>query len=133
MIILMVHTKIGEVIQMNNDDKKYASHFIRAWKQYHKLNSHQMNIEGKVNGIVFSWGAQGDGHDFQLLCRKPDGQYQSANHQDKRCLLSSIANKTLQIIGFDTTLNLFLNVHHHLDSQLQKHATYNVDTYEHSL
>lgn len=114
---------------MNNDEKVYASHFLRAWKQYHKINSHQMNIEGKANGLLFSWGAPGNGQSFQLMCKRPDGLYQSVSQDDKQCLLLSIVNKSLEVIGFDTTLNLFMNVRHHLDTQLSKHSLPDLDTY----
>ncbi len=103
---------------MNTHERNYVSHFIKAWRQYHKAHSHAMQIEARANGASYAWSASNDNQRFTLMRKTGEGVYCPVSLKEKKTLVELIVHKSLEIIGFDHDLNLFLNVSRHLDAKL---------------
>jgi len=103
---------------MNTYERNYAGQFIKAWRQYHKDHSHVMQIEARANGASYAWSASNDNQRFILMRKTGEGFYCPVSLKEKRTLAELIALKSLEIIGFDHDLKLFLNVSRHLDAKL---------------
>lgn len=104
---------------MESNEKEYASALLRAWRHYHMQNSHHMEIRGKIDDMQYCWGAFGDATSFQLLCKQGNSPYTPIKQHERTALLHSIQHKTLEIIAFDTTLNLSMNLFTRLDSGIR--------------
>lgn len=105
---------------MGHDDKHYAGCLLKAWKQYHMLHSHDMEIRGKIEDIQFAWGTFGDKKKFQLMCKKEGMPYSPIGHEDRAILIHALVSKKLEIIAFDTTLKLSMNLLPHFERDIRQ-------------
>ena len=95
---------------MNHYEKWYAGCLLKAWKQYHKLHSHHMEIRAKIQDMQYAWGAFGDTNSFQLLAKKGLEPYSPLKNENRIILINALATNALEIIAFDTTLKLSMNL-----------------------